>query len=81
MPWEENLAAGPIGEYLEVIDVDPASDAVYLPVDLQKPALLAQDGLAPSEGNPRFHQQMTYTVAMRTIRNFELALGPPRSLG
>src|SRR6185437_2104457 len=37
--------------------------------------LLAQDGLAPSEGNPQFHQQMVYAVAMRTIRNFEVALG------
>jgi hypothetical protein len=44
-------------------------------VDLEHPALLAQDGLAPSEGNPQFHQQMVYAVAMRTIRHFEQALG------
>lgn len=75
VPWENDLAAGPVGEYLEVVDVDPASGTAYFPVDLQEPGLLAQDGLAPSEGNPRFHQQMTYAVAMRTIRNFELALG------
>ncbi|MFO1067850.1 MAG: hypothetical protein U1E14_04920 [Geminicoccaceae bacterium] len=75
VPWEAALAPGPVGEYLEVIDRDPASDAVYLPVDLNDPALLAQDGLAPSEGNPQFHQQMVYAVAMVTIRNFERALG------
>ncbi len=31
--------------------------------------------LAPSESSPQFHQQMVYAVAMRTIRNFENALG------
>ena len=81
VPWEakkgsENLLApGPVGEYLEVVDVDPPSGRVYDPVDLNYPYLLAQDGLAPSEGNPQFHQQMVYAVAMRTIRNFEIALG------
>ena len=69
------LQPGPVGEYLEVIDVDPASDCCYAPVDLNQAYLLAQDGLAPSEGNPQFHQQMVYAVAMTTIRNFERALG------
>jgi len=72
--WEP-LAGGPIGEYVEVIDVDPASGCVYDPVDLNEPALLAQDGLAPSTGNPQFHQQMVYAVAMKTIVNFERVLG------
>jgi hypothetical protein len=44
-------------------------------VDLTDPHLLAQDGLAPSEGNPQFHQQMVYAVAMTTVANFERALG------
>lgn len=72
--WEA-LAPGPVGEYLEVIDVDPASRACYAPVDLQNPYLIAQDGLEPSETNPRFHQQMVYAVASRTIEIFERALG------
>src|SRR4051812_26599169 len=46
------LQRGPVGEYLEVVDVDPASGAAYPPVDLNDPAILAQDGLDPSEGNP-----------------------------
>jgi len=77
--WEgfENspLQPGPIGEYLEVIDYDPASRCFYEPIDLNDPYILAQDGLAPAEGNPQFHQQMVYAVAMTTIRNFERALG------
>jgi hypothetical protein len=81
IPWEcdaagdEAVRPGPVGEYLEVVDRDPASRAFYAPVDLNNPHLLAQDGLAPSEANPQFHQQMVYAVAMRTIRMFERALG------
>ena len=74
VPWEP-LAPGPVGEYVEVIDRDPASDCFYPPVELDDPHALAQDGLAPSEGSPQFHQQMTYAVAMTTIRHFERALG------
>ena len=74
VPWEE-LDPGPVGEYLEVIDVDPTCDAIYHPVDLSHPHVLATDGLEPSENNPQFHQQMVYAVAMTTIRNFERALG------
>lgn len=75
IPWEKNLQRGPVGEYIEVIDADPASGAVYKPVDLNDRKLLAQDGLAPSESNPLFHQQMVYAVAMTTIGHFEQALG------
>ncbi|MEI2300961.1 S8 family serine peptidase [Ensifer sp. MJa1] len=81
LPWDdapataEPLRPGPVGEYLEVVDIDPASNRVYDPVDLNEKTLLAQDGLAPSEGNPQFHQQMVYAVAMTTIGHFERALG------
>ncbi|HET9530350.1 MAG TPA: peptidase S8, partial [Blastocatellia bacterium] len=73
--WEE-LNKGPVGEYFAVEDVD-ASKKRYLPVDLDDPKLLAQDGWAPSEGNPQFHQQMVYAVAMKTVEHFERALGRP----
>ena len=73
--WERELKPGPVGEYLEVVDVDPASNACYAPVDLNDPRLLAESGLTPSEANPQFHQQMAYAVAMRTIERFERALG------
>jgi hypothetical protein len=75
VPWEAVLEPGPVGEYLEVIDFDPASGCFYQPVDLNDRHILASDGLAPSEGNPQFHQQMVYAVAMATITNFEQALG------
>ena len=72
--WE-TLQKGPIGEYIEVVDYDPASKCFYAPIDLSDSLILAQDGLVPSESNPQFHQQMTYAVAMITIQNFEKALG------
>jgi hypothetical protein len=75
VPWEDNLKAGPVGEYIEVVDIDPSSNAAYEPVDLNAPALLATDGLQPSESDPRFHQQMCYAVAMKTVEHFERALG------
>jgi hypothetical protein len=75
LPWEDSLGAGPIDDYLEVVDYDPASQVFYAPVDLNHDHLLAQNGLPPSEGNPRFHQQMVYAVARTTIRHFERALG------
>ncbi len=71
----EDVKPGPIGEYIEVVDVDPASNRFYPPIDLENPNLLKQDGARPSEGDPSFHQQMVYAVAMRTIENFEMALG------
>jgi len=75
IPWEDSLQEGPVDDYLEVVDADPASGAFYAPVDLNHPYLVAQDGLPPSEGNPQFHQQMVYAVARTTIRHFEKALG------
>jgi len=74
VPWED-VGLGPAGEYLEVVDVDPASNAFYPPVDLDDNYLLVQDGLLPSEGTPQFHQQMVYAVVSKTIQNFEEALG------
>ena len=74
VPWER-LQPGPRGEYLDVIDVDPGSGCFYEPVDLDHPSLLAQDGMAPSEGTPQFHQQMVFAVSRLTIDNFEHALG------
>lgn len=75
LPWEEELAPGPVGEYLEVVDFDPASECFYPPVDLNSPFVLGQDGLAPAEGDPRFHQQTIYAVIMTTVWQFEQALG------
>ena len=81
VPWERDhkgkdiLQPGPVGEYVEVVDHDPASGASTSRSTSTIRRIVAQDGLPPSESNPQFHQQMVYAVAMRTIRNFEHALG------
>jgi len=72
--WED-VGAGPSGEYLEIIDYDPASQCYYEAIDLDQPAVMANQGLRPSEGNPQFHQQFVYTIGMKTIEHFEKALG------
>jgi hypothetical protein len=79
LPWDfadgNRLEPGPVGEYIEVVDYDPASGSFYMPVDLNHPLLLSQDGLPVCESDPRFHQQMAYAVSMATIHEFEAALG------
>jgi hypothetical protein len=75
IPFEQHLKPGPVGEYFEVLDFDPASKCWYEPVDLNDVEIASQYGLSPSEGNPQFHQQFVYTVAMKTVGHFERALG------
>jgi subtilisin family serine protease len=73
--WED-LQPGPSGDYLKVVDTD-AAGVTYAPVNLNEPRLLAQDGCKPAEGNPAFHQQLVYAVAMKTLSHCEQALGRP----
>lgn len=77
----ETLRPGPVGARLEVIDYDGAQRCYYSPVDLDSPAVLMQGGLEPSESDPRFHQQMVYAVAQKTLENFDRALGRVLRLG
>ena len=74
VPWEP-LKPGPAGQKIAVVDYDAANKCYYPPIDLDNPLLLANDGLCPTEGDPRFHQQMVYAIASRTIQMFEVALG------
>lgn len=69
------VVSGPRGEYLEIVDYDPAARCFYAPVNLDDPRVLAENGVALAESNPQFHQQMVYAVAMTTIDRFERALG------
>jgi hypothetical protein len=71
----EPLRPGPVGKYLAVIDYDASNKCYYQPVNLNDENILLQNGLDPSESDPRFHQQMVYAVASETIRRFEHALG------
>lgn len=74
VPYEK-LAKGPVGRRVAVIDYDASNGCYYEGIDLDAAAVLGQSGLAPSEANPQFHQQMAYAVVMDTVRRFESALG------
>ena len=73
----EALTRGPRGSVVEVHDYDGSRRKYYSPVNLDDPALLMEAGLAPSESDPRFHQQMVYAVAMKVIDSAQRALGRP----
>lgn len=72
--WEK-LAPGPIGEYIAVLDYNPVSKSYYTPINMDDPFVLADHGMDPAEGDPRFHQQQVYAVIMCVIKQFERALG------
>lgn len=74
VPYEE-LRPGPCGNRLQVVDFDGACNTYYEPVDLDDRLLLLQNGMEPTESDPRFHQQMVYAVAMKALENFDAALG------
>jgi hypothetical protein len=73
--FEADLKSGPRGELLQVIDYDPTRQVWYSLVDLNDPLILVQDGLDPTEGDPRTHQQVVYAVGMSVIERFERHLG------
>jgi len=78
----EFLKPGPVGSRLEIVDFDASASPpiFYDAVDLDHPDILMEGGLSPSESDPRFHQQMVYAVASRTLANFDRALGRRVSL-
>ncbi|WES64992.1 hypothetical protein P0L94_02705 [Microbacter sp. GSS18] len=71
VPFETDLQPGPAGGLVDVVDYDPARRVWYRPVDLNDPFILAQQGMRPSESDPRTHQQIVYAVAMSVIERFE----------
>ncbi|MCV9947505.1 hypothetical protein [Rhizobium sp. BT-175] len=74
---EPSLRPGPRGSIVEVHDFDGWNNQYYATVDLNDPTLLMEGGLAPSESDPRFHQQMVYAVSMKVVESARKALGRP----
>lgn len=73
---EERLRPGPTGCRLTVVDYDVTPDVLYAPAVIDEDAD-AYAG-APDDvllGDPRFHAQNVYAIAMRTLARFEFALG------
>lgn len=83
----EELAPGPRGYRVHVVDYDASTDSFYIPQDyddLDKPTNCYPD---PFDGSlepltretilndPGFHAQNVYAIIMRTLARFEFALG------
>lgn len=62
-------------DQIAVVDYDASNKTYYCPVNLDNPYVLMQSGIAPTESDPRFHQQMVYAIVSDTIEQFESALG------
>lgn len=73
--WEELTPASPYGEYIDILDYDPTTQNFYEQINLDDKYVLADYGLDPSEGDPKFHQQQVYAVIMTVLAQFEKALG------
>ena len=71
IPWEEGVefSPGPVGEYLEVIDVDPTSGQTYIPVDLDDPYILANVGLEPTRRSAiSLKEDFPLKIALKRVR-------------
>jgi hypothetical protein len=87
----EELLAGPRGYRVEVIDYDAATDILYKPAlyarasngNYADPYAVKQGRRRSAKArqnqklleDPRFHAQNVYAIAMRTLAQFEFALG------
>jgi hypothetical protein len=75
----EDLAAGPIGYRVQVVDFDATNGTYYgahtLPESFEKEPLAWQEGRKSLLDDYRFHAQNVYALVMRTLARFEFALG------
>jgi len=87
----EEIAPGPRGYRVQVIDYDTSSGVLYQPVHY--PSLQRGSYVDPFDRelekptsdwiltDPRFHQQNVYAIVMKTLARFEFALGRRISWG
>ncbi|QWG16711.1 hypothetical protein KMZ68_17125 [Bradyrhizobium sediminis] len=85
----EEILAGPCGYRVHVVDYDSTSNVLYQPASYQlldsgsykdpfkrsRPAKTAAQHNDALVGDPRFHSQNAYAIAMRILARFEFALG------
>lgn len=79
----EDLAAGPWGYRVHVIDYDVSTGTLYTPPPVPAPPIVNGRYVDPYAGadddtlmnDPGFHAQNAYALVMRTLARFERALG------
>ena len=72
--YEADLAPGPSGRLVKVVDYDPVRQKWYCRLDLTDPHL-ADGGIRLDARDPRCHQQVVYAIAMSVLERFERYLG------
>lgn len=83
----EELAPGPWGHRVHVIDFDASTQRFYRPCEYscRKDGLVVDRFANASDqrllSDPRFHAQNVYAIVMRTLARFEFALGRRVSWG
>jgi hypothetical protein len=83
----EELARGPLGYRVHVIDYDGSTRTLYAPLEYEPPTNggYKDPFRRPSNRtiltNPTFHAQNVYAIVMRTLARFEFALGRRVSWG
>jgi hypothetical protein len=82
----EELARGPLGYRVHVIDYDGSTRTLYAPLEYLAGTGVYRDPFRnPSNrailSNPKFHAQNVYAIVMRTLARFEFALGRRVSWG
>jgi hypothetical protein len=73
----EDLKVGPAAARIEVVDEEPADigDTPRMPLDLDEPFVMLQQGRAPSPTDPGFRAQNAYAICSTTYAAFRQALG------
>jgi len=73
----ELLTPGPCGHRVNVIDYDSTSDRFYRPAQgaNDQDRYAGVTTVSALVGDPRFHQQNVYAIALATLARFERALG------
>jgi hypothetical protein len=71
----EDLADGPIGHRVQVVDYDASTQTLYRPAKAHKGDFPKPKGNAAILGDPAFHDSNVYALVMRTLTRFEQALG------
>jgi hypothetical protein len=71
----EDLADGPIGHRVQVVDYDASTQTLYRPAKAHAGDFPKPKGNAEILGDPAFHATNVYALVMRTLARFEQALG------
>jgi hypothetical protein len=79
----EDLAPGPSGHRVQVVDYDSSSNTFYRPrpTSAEDDPYANIDDPARLESDPHFHAQNVYAIVSSTLLNFESALGRHVSWG